>query len=253
MREEYRRKKTVLIVDDDEFELEVHSMYLQQNYKVLTCTSGKKAIDIVQKEAIDLILLDIEMPGMNGFDTLDRIRTLENGMNVPVVGLTGNSSKVAVLNFISKGGNDYVVKPVVKENLLNKIEGLLACKEKHRYDKKILVVDDDPQSLLIIKAFLKDKYEVITLSSGKTAIEYLNKYIPDLILLDYKMTPYNGVTMLKAIRKMNNLEDVPVAFITGAEDEEVLECVFQKPDGVILKPIEKNLLRERVAGFLGEV
>lgn len=252
MTEDRRKKGTILIVDDDEFELDIHAMYLKSDYNVLTCPSGKKALEIVQREALDLILLDIEMPGMDGFDTLDRIRTLENGMNVPVVGLTGNSSKVAVLNFISKGGNDYLVKPVVKENLLNKVSTMLSCKEKHRYDKKILVVDDDPQSLLTIKAFLKDKYEIITLSSGKTAIEYLNKYIPDLILLDYKMTPYNGITLFKSIRKMNNMEDVPIAFITGAEDEEVLDCVYQKPDGVILKPIEKNMLRERVAGFLGE-
>ena len=253
MMEGRRKKGTILIVDDDEFQLEIHGKYLEEDYRVIKCPSGKKALEVVQRESIKLILLDIEMPGMDGFETLDRIRTLENGMHVPVIGLTGNSSKLSVLNFVSKGGNDYLIKPVMKENLLAKVEELLSCKEKHKFDKKILVVDDDPQSLLLIKAFLKDKYEVITLSSGKTALEYLNKYIPDLILLDYKMTPYNGVTMIKAIRKMNNMEDVPIAFITGADDEEVLECVLQKPAGVILKPIEKNLLCERVAGFLGEV
>ena len=82
-------------------------------------------MEVVQRESIKLILLDIEMP---------------------------------------------VIKPVMKENLLAKVEELLSCKEKHKFDKKILVVDDDPQSLLLIKAFLKDKYEVITLSSGKTAL-----------------------------------------------------------------------------------
>lgn len=247
-----RKKGTILIVDDDEFELDVHAMHLKEHYHVIACSTGKKALEVVQKEALDLVLLDIEMPVMSGFDVLDRMRNMENGMNVPVVGLTGNNSKVSVLNFISKGGNDYIVKPVAKDVLINKVDTILSCKQKHKFDKKILVVDDAPESLLTIKAFLKDKYEVITLSSGKTAIEYLNKYIPDLILLDYKMAPYNGVTLFKSIKKMNNMEDVPIAFITGAEDEEVIECVLQKPAGVILKPIERDMLRERVAGFLGE-
>ena len=247
-----RKRGRILIVDDDEFVLGVHEMHLKDDYHVITCSSGKKALEVVQKEALDLVLLDIEMPGMDGFEVLERMRNMENGMNLPVIGLTGNNSKVSVLNFISKGGNDYIVKPVAKDVLINKIDTVISCKEKHKFDKKILVVDDAPESLLTIKAFLKDKYEVITLSSGKTAIEYLNKYIPDLILLDYRMAPYNGVTLYKAIKKMNNMEDVPIAFITGAGDDDVLECVYQKPAGVILKPIEREMLRERVAMFLGE-
>ena len=66
--------------------------------------------------------------------------------------------------------------------------------------KHILVIDDDPVQLRMIKGFLEDIYEVTLIPSGKTAIEYLIDYSPDLILLDYEMPLYNGPTVLKIIR-----------------------------------------------------
>ena len=93
----------------------------------------------------------------------------------------------------------------------------------------------------------------MTLNSGKMAIEYLLKFVPDLILLDYQMPLYNGRTMYQIIRKMDRIKDVPVLFLTGTQDNDVLlEIAALIPDGVILKNSGKDVLLEKVESVLNK-
>ena len=93
----------------------------------------------------------------------------------------------------------------------------------------------------------------MTLNSGKMAIEYLLKFVPDLILLDYQMPLYNGRAMYQIIRKMDRIKDVPVLFLTGTQDNDVLlEIAALIPDGVILKNSGKDVLLEKVESVLNK-
>lgn len=119
--------------------------------------------------------------------------------------------------------------------------------------KHILVVDDDPIMLKLIRAYLQDDYKVSVVNSGKIAIEFLLKYKPDLILLDYMMPLYNGATVLKIIQSRETTKDIPVFFLTGKTDlGTVSECLSYHPAGYIVKPVAKAALLEKLHNFFAE-
>ncbi|MBU0991998.1 MAG: response regulator [Proteobacteria bacterium] len=82
----------------------------------------------------------------------------------------------------------------------------------------ILIVDDVPQNIAILKEALQDEYDLAGAISGKTAIEYLQKEKPDLILLDIMMPEMDGYEVCKKIKKMENLKDIPVIYITALNE-----------------------------------
>lgn len=241
----------ILMIDDSREQLEIYKHYLENDYEVICCESGREGLESIEQKVPSLILLDIEMPFMDGFEVLERIRSTDGCYNIPVIGLTGKTEKSVVLSFMSKGADGYLLKPISKENLLQTIQKHLEEERRKEVQKKVLLVDDDLEQLRIYQNFLKTKYNVTALNSGKLAIEYLMKYKPDIILLDYLMYPFNGISLFQMIRKMEQVKDVPIGFITGCTEKDILlECTALKPSGVILKPIDKEDFLEKVAEML---
>lgn len=118
--------------------------------------------------------------------------------------------------------------------------------------KHILVVDDDPYLLKTLRIYLQDDYKVSVVNSGKIALEFLEKFRPDLILLDYMMPNVNGAAVLRMIRDREGTRDIPVFFLTGkTDDETVRECMSYHPAGYIVKPIAKNALLQKLETFFG--
>lgn len=237
----------IAIVDDDIITLEIHRKYLENFHVVHTFDNGPEALEKLPDIRPDVILLDIEMPGMDGFEFLKKLRVLKDCAETPVIGVTGQGDKVTVLRFIGEGATAYLMKPVEKQLLVEKVDEVLRKSGEQRNKKKVLLVDDEPESLLFYKAALETDYSVITLNSSKLAIEYLQKFVPDLIILDYQMPLYNGRALYQMISKMERLAEVPVVFLTGTTEKEVLlECAAMQPRAVVLKSTGKEGLLEKV-------
>ena len=114
--------------------------------------------------------------------------------------------------------------------------------------RHILIVDDDPDILKTLRYYLQDTYKVTVISSGKVAIDFLLKYKPDLILLDYLMPMYNGAAVLKIIKSREATKNIPVFFLTGQTDRAtVMECLALNPAGYIVKPVAKEALLAKLA------
>lgn len=114
--------------------------------------------------------------------------------------------------------------------------------------KHILIVDDDVNMLKTLRYYLQDAYKVTVINSGKVAIEFLLKYTPDLILLDYMMPMYNGAAVMKIIKSREATRDIPVFFLTGQTDKTtVMECLSLKPAGYIVKPVARDALLAKMA------
>lgn len=114
--------------------------------------------------------------------------------------------------------------------------------------KHILIIDDDPNMLKILRYYLQDTYKVTVVNSGKVAVDFLLKYTPDLILLDYMMPMFNGAAVLKIIKSREATKDIPVFFLTGQTDRDtVMECLSLKPAGYIVKPVAKEALLAKMA------
>lgn len=242
----------IMLIDDEPESLEIHKSYLEAEHSVYTFDSGKEALDSLAEIKPDVILLDIEMPFFNGFEVLERLHEMKEGAQIPVIGVTGQKNKTIALNFLGKGGVAYLMKPVEKKVLQERVREVLQKEAEKKNKKNVLFVDDELESLLLYKTALQDDYNVMALSSGKTALAYLQKFTPDLIILDYQMPLYNGRALYQMISKMESLKEVPVLFLTGTTEKEVLvECATLLPQGVVLKSAGKQALLDKVKNILG--
>jgi len=112
---------SVLVVDDDSFVRGILEKILNVKYAVLTAASGQEAIEIAVKKSPQTILLDVEMPGMNGYETCDMLKCNPKTKSIPVLFISGKSSVRERLQGYESGGEDYIVKPPESDVLLAKV------------------------------------------------------------------------------------------------------------------------------------
>ncbi|MBE9546020.1 MAG: response regulator [Proteobacteria bacterium] len=119
-------RRTILIVDDVSQIRKILRYNLEEEgYDVIDADSGEKAIEYASENMPDLIILDIMMPKMDGYEVLRRLRESDITKHIPVIFLTAKAQRKDVLKVIEAGGNDYVVKPYNFEELHRKIEKLI--------------------------------------------------------------------------------------------------------------------------------
>ncbi len=118
--------------------------------------------------------------------------------------------------------------------------------------KHVLVIDDDPIMLRIIKDRIKDEFNVATAVSGRIGLNFLARKKTDLILLDYEMPEMDGAEVLEKIREREDLKNVPVIFLTGINDSSKIQKVLaMKPQGYLLKPIDGEKLMKTIRQTIG--
>lgn len=191
------------------------------------------------------------MPIMDGFLTLEQLRKTEECINVPIIFITGKNDKHTILNSSLLGVDGYLVKPVTKDTLLNKINEVYHYTENKNSKKTVLMIDDDMPYLKQMNNMLQETYNVIMINSAKLALNYLLKHTPDIILLDYQMPLYNGANLMNMIQKNVSGRPIPVIILSGALDIEALkECYSYSPDAYLAKPVTKDVLIENIERIL---
>lgn len=188
-----------------------------------------------------------------------------NGVSTVIIGSSedcDNFQKIAIYM-----ADLILVKPItaniIKEKIINYMEETereeqklmqekLAAVKAQEERKHVLVVDDDPIMLKLIKEHLCEKYDVATAISGKIAHKFLETKKTNLILLDYEMPVENGPEVLKKIRENPAFDDIPVLFLTGITDKEkVRQALILNPQGYLVKPIDKDKLLGTIEKFIG--
>lgn len=125
------RKKILIVDDEKDFAYFVKAnLQLLGNYEVIVATKGKKGIKSALKEKPDLILLDIMMPGMDGFEVLERLKRDEKTMNIPVIMLTAKNDDESKIEAAGLYCEDYVVKPAEIKVLNSKIQKVLSITKR---------------------------------------------------------------------------------------------------------------------------
>lgn len=117
--------KKILAVDDMPEILSFVSNALKSNYKVVAVPGGKPALKVMETQKIDLFILDIDMPGMDGYELATRIRATDDYKKTPIIFLTGNSSREHITRATQVGGNEFIVKPATHGYLLTKVGSFL--------------------------------------------------------------------------------------------------------------------------------
>lgn len=118
-------RKKILAIDDSVIALKQLQNILEDKYEFVGVTGGLAGLKRLDNEGFDLVLLDIEMPVMDGFATLTSIRQRETLRDLPIIFLTGTRQKEKVIKGITSGVEGYIVKPVNSKQLLAKIESVL--------------------------------------------------------------------------------------------------------------------------------
>lgn len=120
-----RRKKVLVIDDEEDFSFFTRKNLQRSNYEVIIASNGEDGVRIAQTSQPDVILLDIMMPGMNGFQVLQKLKEDPLTNTIPVVMLTGKDDDASHRQAVQLKNNDYIVKPVEIEELHKRIADIL--------------------------------------------------------------------------------------------------------------------------------
>ncbi len=127
--------RKVLVVDDTKSILKMIKFVLDGKYEVYLANSGKMALDILEKKSIELILMDVDMPEMDGIETVEKIRENKDIAKIPVIFFTALASKDVVDRCFEVGMVGYIIKPYKPEDLLKKMEDVFS---KSKYEPKTI-------------------------------------------------------------------------------------------------------------------
>jgi signal transduction histidine kinase/DNA-binding response OmpR family regulator len=207
-----RRRRSVLIVDDDEGVRRLLAYELQPlGVEVLEAADGRSAIEIATAETPDAILLDVLMPGLDGWATLRSLKESPQTRNIPVVILSVVENRAYGL---SLGAFDYLVKPVDVGELLDTLSraGVLASRGH------LLVVDDEADVReLLTQGLVSAGYRVQSAGGGAEALEAMRQDPPSAVLLDLMMRPPDGFEVLCRMREDPALRSIPVVIVTAKD------------------------------------
>ena len=120
-----RINKSIVAVDDSGIVLKMITKVLGDKYELHAFSSGMRALKFLKDRVPDLIILDIDMPEINGYEMLEEIKKRDQLRYTPVIFLTSNSDKSYVVRAVASGAKDYVVKPIDADILLEKVGALL--------------------------------------------------------------------------------------------------------------------------------
>jgi CheY-like chemotaxis protein len=248
----------ILMVDDDPDILEATVTVLESMpYRVGTARDGRRCLELIEQEMPDLLILDLMMPNIDGFEVVRRLRDDPRYGGLSIMILSSVSQDASLRRYELETGHgldvqDYVEKPVPPAQLLARVDGLL----QRPY---ILVVDDDPDILEAITTVLRSEpYRVATARDGQQCMSLLKKKVPALLILDLLMPRVDGFAVLHEMRGQPQLADTPIVITTSvAEDParrryELEVGMEMRIDAYLEKPISPPELLRCVRVLLGE-
>lgn len=236
--------KTILVIDDENMNRMSTKFILEKaGYNVVTAESGDEGIMLLSDVAADLVLLDVEMPDKNGIETLRELREIPKLSNIRVCFLTASGSQDDLTEAVHLGAKGFIKKPCRPEELAAAVEEAFAKND----DRLMLVVDDETMNQMLLKRIFGTEYHVAAEKSGEDGLAFLEKNMPDIILLDLKMPGIDGEETFRLIKQDERLANIPVIFLTADADRSVEQRLFKMGAmDFIRKPFDPDIVHERV-------
>ncbi|GEM_PF-836153 len=205
----------VLIADDDEAICRQVSILLSDlGCRVKCVIDGHAAVKQTAELRPDIVLLDLMLPGKDGWQVLTRLKEDARTRDIPVIICSAIEDRPFAC---SLGACDYLIKPVEKTDLLRCLQKAgLNPREAGRNGKHVLLVDDDPRDLKYFSALLREKgVTVRTAATGRKAVAMSIESPPAVILQDLVMPDINGYEVIQALRAMPLTQHIPVILLTA--------------------------------------
>jgi diguanylate cyclase (GGDEF)-like protein len=215
----------ILVVEDNPISRNFTRVALEADgFTVAEAPDGKSAIASLEHGLPDLILQDILLPDIDGFDLVNRLHAVAGAERIPILALTGLFSKNDETKLPQATFADYLFKPVDPSFLTSTVRGHLAAsqtsKEKPGEGLVVLAVDDDAKQLKLISTYLANLgFGVTTAKDGIEALSRAEAALPDAIISDVLMPGLDGFEVCRAIRKHARLARIPVVLLTNSHDD----------------------------------
>ena len=231
----------ILVIDDDEINLQMAKMILEKKLpcRVITCDNGVQGIEILKRQYVRLVLLDIVMPFFDGIQTLEKIREDPKLKNMPVIMLTASVDKKHISKSIQLGIKDYVKKPFMPDELVARVSKKLGPITTNSRPS-MLIIDDDSSSLNRAKMLVENNlpHEVLTASSGIDGMEALRNKKVNVVLASTDMSFINGFRIVDFMQKDPNLNKIPIFLVTSSNDPDILFKIENSgANGYLTKPL----------------
>jgi PAS domain S-box-containing protein len=243
------RQGTALIVEDDDRAADLVGLLLgAEGFAVIRASSAEEALLIAPLQELSLITLDVQLPGLGGWEFLSRIRDDPSLAHVPVVIIAGNVDG----NLALRGGALGLLQKPITRGELRKSLDRLGLHEVPTQTRTVLVVDDDPKAVELIAAYLPaPAYAVVRAYGGAEAIALTRTLHPELILLDLMMPEVNGFDVVQALQADPTTAPIPILVVTAkqitAEDRATLTTTGHAQIQIV------NKAGFNRSGFLAEV
>lgn len=251
---------TVLLVDDSDL-IHRHTRPILQaeGYRVVEAWDGEQALALCAEQRFDLILTDVEMPKLDGWELCRRIKGDPKTAHTPVVICSSLGEASDLEKGFDLGADEYLVKPVVPEELIGRLQALLATKMLSQRER-LLVVDDSAAIRHLVSDCLKRQgFQVTTAVDGQDGLEKALASKPELILTDYDMPRMTGFELVVALRKNAETRDIPLVMLTARDTKRDqaqmraagLSSYLVKPFGTdkCIALVERVLAEKRLARY----
>lgn len=206
--------RIVMVVDDDEGVITLYQRYLHaQNFHIIGLTDSSNVVERAKEVGPYVILLDILMPGKDGWTVLRELKEDPGTCDIPVIITSIVSARERAL---SLGATDYLRKPIMASDLLDALNKMANAARRER---RVLVVDDQADDLLLIRRVLEAQgnFQVIVASDGVTGLELVHRKRPDLILLDLMMPGMDGFAVVESLKTGANTRAIPIIVVTAKD------------------------------------
>jgi signal transduction histidine kinase/DNA-binding response OmpR family regulator/HAMP domain-containing protein len=258
-------EKIILLVEDSEPAIiQMKDLMEESGHKMLVARNAGEAYEIIEHTIPNAMILDLMMPGVDGFEVLKSIREKEATSYLPVLILTAKHITKEDLKFLKRNNVHQLIQKgdINRVDLQNAVTAMLyPAKKEVKTPKRevaaiegkplILVVEDNLDNLITVQAVLAGKYSVIVAVDGAEGVEMARKYVPHLILMDISLPGMDGIDSFHEIRKMPTLQKVPIIALTASAMTQDRETILSHGfDGYIAKPIIENELFDGIEEVL---
>ncbi len=242
--------KKILIIEDEEVLGELLRDHLtSEGYETYWEKDGEAGVAKLKEVKPDVVLLDMVMPKMNGYETLEKIRSDEDIKEVPVIVISNSGQPVEIRHILDMGVKDYIIKAQFSPaEVLEKVHKYISPNTDPKNTAttssvlsnplaRLLIVEDDPFLSSIAAMHLKKKGCSVTVAvDGENALALLEKEVPDLILLDIIMPGISGIDVLKKIKADSRYKDVSVIMFSNlGQEHEIEECTKAGAEDFLIK------------------
>ncbi len=267
IRKLHENPRTVMIVDDDKLDRENMGEILKaENIVSVLAESGSKCLRLLDKQLPDVLVLDLLMPGMDGFQVLDNIRKKTSTRELPTIIVTAKDLTVKDKLKLSGNVSSIIAKSDATPRLLaDEIKRVLAeletldAKEQPpvnvtatpRKKKKIsaanlpkvLVIEDNPDNMTSVRAILKYNFSIFEVEDGEAGLKQAIDILPDIILLDMSLPKMDGIEVVKVLKSSAATAHIPVIAVTARTMKDDKEIFLRAGcDDFVAKPVDPEML-----------